>query len=243
MALLRAVADKLSNNDLVAGVVQEIIYRDELFALLPFTKTTGKAYVYNREVIGSDTADSSAFIASGGTVNESSADFATITALLKILAGDVDVDKFAMETESDVNDQLAVQIGLKAKYLASKFRNKLVNGDSSGTPDEFDGVKRMVTVTGNTLSAGTNGGVLTFDMLDQLLDMVPNGGDALMMNSRSIRKLRTLLRTVGGNDASMIEIPNFGVPVLAYNGVPIIRNDFVGVTDVVGTSGATCSSI
>ena len=243
MPLLRAVADKLSNNDLVAGVITEIIDRDELFALVPFTRTNGKAYVYNRENANNATNDNAGFIASGGTVLESSADFTTITTLLKILIGDVDVDKFSMEVESDTTDQLATQIALKAKYVARKFRDKLVNGDSSTVTDEFDGLKRLVTVTGNEFAAATNGAALSLDLLDQLIDMVPNGPDALMMNSRTIRKLRQLLRAVNGNDASMIEIPNFGVPVLAFNGIPIIRNDFVATNEVEGTSGAVCSSI
>jgi hypothetical protein len=243
MPLLRAVADKLSNNDLVAGVITEIIDRDELFALVPFLRTNGKAYVYNREHASNAANDTSAFIASGGVVPESSADFTTVTTLLKILIGDVDVDKFSMEVESDTNNQLAIQIALKAKYIARQFRNKLVNGDSSVVSDEFDGLKRLVTVTGNEFAAATNGAALSLDLLDQLIDMVPNGPDALMMHGRTIRKLRQLLRAVNGNDAAMIEIPNFGVPVLAFNGTPIIRNDFIATNEVEGTSGAVCSSI
>ncbi|OKO22863.1 hypothetical protein [Acinetobacter baumannii] len=49
MPLLREEAEKLSNNQLVQGVVEEIIDRDDLFAILPFTQVNGKAYVYNRE--------------------------------------------------------------------------------------------------------------------------------------------------------------------------------------------------
>lgn len=247
MALLRAVADKLSNNDLVAGVITEIIDRDELFALMPFVRTNGKAYVHNRELNTNITpgsgsgVDSNAFIASGDVITESSADFTTITSLLKILAGDVDVDKFSMEVESDVNDQLAIQIALKAKYMARRFRDKLVNGDSSTAPLEFDGLKRAVTVTGNEIAAGTNGAPLTLDLLDQLVDLIPNGPDALMMNSRTIRKYRSLLRATGGNDATMIEIPNFGVPVLGFNGIPIIRNDFVAINETQGTEVAASS--
>ena len=49
MGLLRAEAEKLSNNQLEAGVIEEIIDRDALFALFPFMGIMGKAYVYNRE--------------------------------------------------------------------------------------------------------------------------------------------------------------------------------------------------
>jgi hypothetical protein len=240
MALLRAVADKLSNNDLVAGVIEEVIDRDELFALLPFTRTNGKAYVYNREATANPGNDNSGFIASGGTVLESAADFTTVTSLLKILIGDVDVDKFVAETESDTNDQLAIQIALKAKYLARKFRDKLVTGDSNATVDEFDGVNRYTTVTTNVrASTGASGDALALDILDALVDLVPNGPDALMMNSQAIRKYRALLRATSGTDAAMIEIPNFGVPVLGFNGIPIIRNDFILSTETKTVSTLT----
>ncbi len=38
MPLLREEAEKLSNNQLVQGVVEEIIDRDDLFAILPLHK-------------------------------------------------------------------------------------------------------------------------------------------------------------------------------------------------------------
>lgn len=241
MPLLRAVADKLSENDLVAGVITEIIDRDELFALVPFTKTSGKAYVYNREHPDNLANEMSGFIASGDEIEESSADFNTVTSLLKILAGDVDVDKFSMEVESDVNDQLAIQIALKAKYVARKFREKLINGDSAVNPLEFDGLKKYVSQTGREFAAGANGAALSLGMLDELVDMVPAGVDALMMNGRTIRKYRALLRATGGNDAAMMEIPNFGVPVLGFNGVPIIRNDFIATNEAQGTANDATS--
>ena len=49
MALLKAEAEKLSNNQLIAGVIDQIIERDDLMAVLPFVGVNGKAYVYNRE--------------------------------------------------------------------------------------------------------------------------------------------------------------------------------------------------
>lgn len=242
MPLLANVAAKLSNNDLVAGVIEEIIDRDEMFALLPFTKTSGPAYVYNRENVSNILTNNATFIPSGGIVPESSSDFTPVTSTLKILIGDVDVDKFSMETMSDVNDQLAIQIGLKAKYIARIFKDKLVNGDSAVSVDEFDGMKKYVTQTGNEIQVAANGGPLTLDLLDELIDLVPYGPDALIMHSRTIRKLRSLLRATGGTDAAMIEIPNFGVPVLAFNGIPIVRNDFIGIAETQGTA-TTASSI
>lgn len=238
MALLRTEAEKLSNNQLVSGIIEEIIDRDEMFALLPFTKVNGKAYVYNRE----NALPTVSFLDPNDAVTESAATFSEVTAKLRIIAGDVDVDKFLAATMGDTNPQKAIQIAAKAKAMARTFKDKLVNGDSAGDPKEFDGLKKLV-VAGQTLAAGTNGAAITLSMLDDLVDKVPNGPDVLIMRSGTVRAYLALLRATGGTHAAMIEIPNFGVPVLAHNGVPIVRNDFLPSDEVKGTSGAVCTSI
>lgn len=238
MALLRAEAEKLSNNDLVAGIIEEIIDKDDLFAVLPFVKTEGKAYVYNRE----NTISEGSFLDPvSDAVPEGAATFTEVTAKLRVLAGDVDVDKFLMATMGDTNNQLAIQLAQKAKGMARKFRRTLAIGDSVGNPKEFDGVAKLVDA-GQEIEAGANGAALTLSMLDELLDSVPNGADAIMMRSGTARAYRGLLRTTaGGTDAAMMQLENFGRPMLTHNGVPIIINDFLPGNEVQGTETAACS--
>ena len=51
----------------------------------------------------------------------------------------------------------------------------------------------MLTGTSQEFSLGTNGGALTIDAVDQLVDMIPAGRpDALMMSKRTRRKLSWL---------------------------------------------------
>lgn len=238
MALLVAEAAKLSQEDLVRGVIEEIIDRDDLFALFPFTKTDGKAYVYNRE----NTISEADFLSPYDTVNEGAATFTTITTTLKIIAGDVDLDKFLLATQSDENPQLAIQLAQKAKGLARMFRRALIQGDSGSNAKSFDGLAKLVPA-GQTFLAGTNGAALTLAMLDQLLDKVPNGADALIMTRSTWRGVRALLRSFNGNEAQTVMVPNFGHPIPAYNGFPVLLNDFIPVNEVAGTSGATTTSI
>jgi hypothetical protein len=238
--LLKAEADKLSNNQLVAGVIEEVITREALFALLPFTRVNSKAYVYNRENV-LPTVD---FLDPNDTVSEDSASFTTVTTTLKIIAGDVDVDKFIQAVESDTSDQKGTQIALKSKAMGNKFKDTLVNGDSSANAKSFDGLKKLV-VAGQTFAAGTNGAALTLSMLDDLCDRIISGAggpDCIVMRSGTIRAYTALLRAAGGIQPAMIQIPNFGVPVLAHNGVPIVRNDFLPVNETQGSS-SVCTSI
>lgn len=251
MPLLKAEAEKLSNNDLIGGVIEEIIDRDSVFNLLPFVKTTGKAYVYNREVEMTGNA-AGTFVAPSATIAAGAATYDEITTNLRIIAGDVDVDKFLATTMDDTNDQLATQIGLKAKYVGRTFQDKIINGDSGATVagkaagaagPEFDGFKKWADATASqTIAASAaNGDALTQELLDELLDLVPNGADVIFMHSKLIRYYKALLRIAGGNDGAMLQLENFSRPVLAHSGVPILANDFIGTTDTKGASSVLSS--
>lgn len=237
MPLLRAEAEKLSQELMERGVIEEIIDRDELFALLPFTKVDGKAYTYNRELALSE----GEFLDPYEVIPEGAATFEEVVTKLRILAGDVDLDKFLLATMSDTNPQLAIQLAAKAKGLGRKFRRALINGDNSVNAKEFDGLRKLVP-TGQTLVAGANGAAVSLTALDELLDAVKLGADCLMMRQGTWRAIRALLRATGGITPEHIMIENFGKPIPAYNGVPVIINDFVTADEAVGT-GTNLTSI
>lgn len=238
MPLLKVEAEKLAETDLVRGVIEEVIDRDELFALLPFTRTEGKAYVYNREkaVVEAE------FLDPNDTVNEGAAEFLEVVTKLRILAHDVDVDKFLAATMNDANDQVAIQIAAKAKGLARKFRRTLVVGNNAVNAKEFDGIQKLVAATADqNIVVGANGAALSLSMLDELLDKIPNGADAIFMRSGTVRAYRALLRAAGGTTPETIMLEDFGRPVLAHNGVPILVNDFIPGDIAQGSATATCS--
>ena len=151
MGLLKAEAEKLSNNSLEAGVIEEIIEKDDLFAVIPFKKVEGKAYVYDRE----NTISEATFIDPLEAVTEGAATFTEVTAKLRILAGDVDVDSFLDATMSDTNNQKATQIASKSKGLARKFRRTLAIGNNGVNAKEFDGIATL-TAAGQKIVAGAN---------------------------------------------------------------------------------------
>ena len=232
MALLKVEAEKLSNNDLQRGVIEEIVTLDDTFALLPFARTNGKAYVYNRE----NALSEGTFLDPNATVTEGAATFTEITTNLRILAGDVDVDKFLNETMSDTNDQLATQIALKAKALGRKWQATFINGDNGTTAQEFDGLVSLVEAGQTIASAGANGDALSLTKMDELADKIPYGPDAFIMNGALIRQYRNLLRTVGGGtDANMLQLKNFDRPILTHNGIPVLKNDFILNDEAKGT--------
>lgn len=236
MPLLREEAEKLSNNTLEAGVIEEIIDRDDLFAILPFMKVNSKAYLYNRE----DTLASADFLDPNEEIKESASTFKEVVAKLRILAGDVDIDKFLDATMGDTNDQMAIQIAKKAKGVARQFHQTLATGDTAKVAKSFDGIHKLVTES-QTISAGENGGALTLALLDELCDLIPLGADVLVMRRGTIRAFRALLRATYGTDAVMQQLENFGRPMLTHNGIPIIMNEFLAADEVQGTETKTCS--
>lgn len=237
MPLLRTVAERMSNNQLLQGVVEEIIDRESLLELLPFSQVNSKALVYNRE----ETLSEGVYLDPNEVVPEEASTVTEHVAKLKILIGDVDVDKFLNTTMSDTNSQLAVQIAMKAKGLTRKFKRTLVNGDESVSAKEFDGIDKLCKTTGREFAAGANGAALDLAMLDDLLASVKNGADALMMRQGTLNALKQLWRLAGGNTGGMLQINNFGLTVPGHDGVPILVNDFIPGNVAQGSNANTCS--
>ncbi|QIG75611.1 major capsid protein [Rhizobium phage RHph_Y2_17_1] len=236
MPLLIEEADKLSQEDKARGVIEEIIDTESLFALMPFQHVSDKTFTYVRE----GTLSEGEFLDAYEAVPEGAATFDEVTTKLKVLAGDVDIDKFTAAVQSNLNPQVAIQLAAKAKALGRKFKRTIVNGDSSVNAKSFDGVKKL-TPASQTLIAGTNGAAISAEMLDELLDAVKLGADVLMMRRGTWRAIRAIMRSFGGNTGDMIQIPNFGKPVPAYDGIPVIINDFLTADEVMGSANATCS--
>lgn len=240
MPLLRATAELLSEEDREAGVIEELIDRDDLFAVLPFKKINGKAYSYTRE----DTIDRPQWISPvTDTVPEGAATFTDEIARLHVLAGDVDVDKFLDGTMSDLNSQWGQQMGAKIKGIAQEFRETTILGDNGANNKQPDGLPQMIPAAMTITGPGANGDVINLALMDELEDMVLNGVDAFMMNRKMLRSFKEMVRqAAGGNMSDMLMLENFGRPVMTHNGLPIIVNDYIPDDEVKGTA-TNCTSI
>jgi hypothetical protein len=89
MALTLAEASKLSQDMLLKGVIETIIQESPVLQVLPFIEVVGNGLTYNRE----NTLPSASFYDVGDTWAESTPTFTQVTATLKILGGDADIDK------------------------------------------------------------------------------------------------------------------------------------------------------
>lgn len=237
MPLLAATAALLSQEQLERGVIEEVINRDEVFAMLPFENINGKSYVYNRE----NTIAGGAFLSVNSNVPEQASDFTQHTATLSILAGDVDVDKFLIATQSDHNDQVAIQLAQKAKGLGIQFKTAMFAGDTSVDPNSFNGIGKLVDPS-QVIVAGANGAALSLSMLDELKDACYAGApDAFLMRRGTFRAYKALLRAAGGTQPQMIELENFGKLTPTHDGVPILVSDYLPHNVAQGSATDTTS--
>src|SRR5688572_6686044 len=163
MALTKAEAAKLTQDLLLRGVVETIVKESELLRWLPFLEVTGTAVTYNREA----TMPAAAFYDVGDSWTEATPTFSTITAALKILGGDADVDNFLQATYADPNDIEAEVIASRAKAVAHEFSAAFFEGDTAVNAKAFDGLTKAIPA-GQTITAGANGGALTLDLMDQV---------------------------------------------------------------------------
>lgn len=242
---------KLAQDDLVSGVIENIITVNRMFEVMPFDGITGNALAYNREnALGSVAAvgvgeDIGAAVATGAnqverTAAKDAATFTQITSTLITIMGDAEVNGLIQVTRSsDGNDQTAVQISSKAKSTGRKFQDVMING-VSGTNNEFDGLLALLQA-GQTVDTGTNGAALSFAFLDNMMDLVTDKDgqvDWLMMNARTIRSYKALLRALGGASINEVVTLPSGAEVPAYSGAPIFRNDWNPVDQTKGTGSA-----
>jgi len=235
MALTLAEASKLSNDILLQGVIETIIYDSPVLQVLPFIEIVGNGLTYNQE----NEAATAAFYAVGDTWSESTPTFTQKTTTLTILGGDADIDNFLAATRSNIQDLEAAVIQLKAKAVQQKFDDTFINGDTAVDAKSFDGLAKLCSGD-QQISMGANGGTLTLTKLDELIDLVKGGKpNMLLMSRRSRRKLTSLQRNLGSIEMTQDQFGNF---VSLYDGIPIGVNDWISDEQTVGSS-TDCSSI
>ena len=117
MALTLAEGAKLSNDVLLEGVIETAIADSPVLQRMPFVEIVGNGLTYNRE----NAPATAGFYAVGDTWTEDTPTFTQVTATLKILGGDADVDHYLARTRSNVQDLEAAVVALKAKAVQQAF--------------------------------------------------------------------------------------------------------------------------
>jgi hypothetical protein len=230
-----AESAKLANDELVAGVIANVITVNRMYELLPFDGIDGNSLAYNRENVLGDVQVATV----GDTITaKAAATFTKVNSNLTTIIGDAEVNGLIQATRSSSTDQEATQVQSKAKSAGRQFQTMLATGD--GTGNTFAGLPTLVDAS-QKVATGVNGGALSFAFMDELLDLVVDKDgnvDYITMHARTIRSYKALVRALGGAMADDVyEMPS-GDRMIAYSGVPIFRNDYLSVAQVKGSGSA-----
>lgn len=223
-----AEAGKLTNDMIVQGVIADIIDVNPMYAVLPFSGYTGQAIVCNREdALG----DAGVFAVDAAITAKAAATFTQYTFTATKLIGDVEMDGLVQAQNASAGvDQLAVEIGSKAKTIARLFQTGMATG--TGVSPQMNSLHSMVD--SGQFTTASAGQALSFALLDEALDLVLSKDgevDWIMMPSRTMRSYKVLLRALGGTPGDwVITLPD-GRTTIGYEGIPVFKNTFLSVVE------------
>lgn len=231
-----AEAKKLINDQIVAGVVQDIIDVNPMFALLPFAGYTGSAFLVNRE---NALGDAGVYAVDATITSKAAATFTQVPFTATKLIGDVELDGLVQaQSMGGGVDQLAVEISSKAKSVGRLFQTGMATG--TGTTPQMNSLHSLVD--SGQFTTASAGQALSFALIDEALDLVlsKNGDcDWIMMPARTIRSYKILLRALGGASINeVITLPD-GRQVIGYEGIPIFKNSFLSVAETANGAALT----
>lgn len=237
MALTLIEASKLNSGDVYkAGVLLKYAETSDILRILPFESINGNSLRYNVE----ETLPGVGFRGVNGSYTESTGIINPKVESLTIAGGDLDVDKFIVDTMG--GDQRSVQEGMKIKALALAWTKTFIKGDSETDPTTFDGLQKRLQGDA-VIENHASGAGLSLAKLDEAIDAV-DGANALLMSKAMRRRLTVAARnaSIGGNISYTMD--EFGRQVTMYNDLPIVIVDKDNTnTDILGftETGSTTS--
>lgn len=245
MALTLLEAAKLETGDVIRSAIIEMYAgSSSILSVLPFENIAGNALKYNREGalpgIGFRGVNEG-YTASTGILNP-------VTEALVIAGGDLDVDKFIVDTMGA--NQRATHEAMKVRALALAWTAKFIKGDTASDPKEFDGLQTRVTGSQKIAAGSTaNGTALSLAKLDEAIDQTLNPTH-LLMNKAMARRLSQAARNTSVGGYITYTMDAFGRRLMNYNDLPILTVDLdhtqtaiLPFTEAATSGTATATSI
>ena len=230
------------NNEIVSGVIEDIITTNPIWSLLPWQGYAGQAILVNREA----TLGDAQHLAIGGTITAKAASTAIqvpYTAVTTI--GDAEMNGLVQaQSLSGGIDQLMAEVSSKAKSVGRLLQTGMASG--TGTSPQLHSYHTLTDASQYTTAS--IGQALSFELLDELLDLVKAKDgevDYLVANGVQLRKYRTLVRALGGvNETMAFDMGNGrSRNIDVYNGVPIFQNDYIGSTETANGAALTAGAL
>ena len=199
---------KVGMSDKISEQVVDIFLREsEILQALPFDNTVspqgGSTLTYS--YMQTQLPSTAAFRALNTEYEGNEAKQVQKFANLKIFGGKFSMDRVLKQAEGRFNN-MAFQMEQKIKAAISLFHYTLINGDSTTTATEFDGLDKMLAGQSTEFGADSMIDISTMAKLkenaDQLYEALQilikeTSADALLLNSSMISKIQTMARILG----------------------------------------------
>ena len=216
MALTLLEAQKHAKTPQELAVVTELA-AGQLMSVLPFRSIEGNGLFWKREESLPDVG----FRNYNGALAESYAEVSQQSESLKLFGGDIKVDRAIVDLEGAEAKAYQVQSRVRAMRMA--WEALFINGDSTQSPSEFDGLAARIG-TGSSQYFANGGGALDLGKLDEVIDNVDaQGGQKYIVCSKSAR--RALTRQARDNGQIEIGRSEFGYQQTTYMGLPLLELD------------------
>jgi hypothetical protein len=224
MALTLIEAMKRNPGDVLKNAVLETYARtSDILRVLPFEGIDGNALRYNQE----HSLPGVGFRGVNEGYSESTGVLNPVVEPLVMAGGDLDVDKFIVQT-TGANQRTSQEV-MKIKALAHRFSLAFIKGDSVSQSREFDGLQARITGSQLIAAGSTSGGdALSLAKLDELIDSVESPTH-LFMSRAMRRRLTSAARNTSVGGYITYSKDEFGRPLTMYNDLPILIAD--GLSD------------
>ena len=236
---------KRTRDQLIAGIVEDIYTTNPLYNFIPWIGYVGSGISVNRE----DTLGDAQFLALGGTITAKAP--SVVDQVLfnsTTIIGDAEINGLqAVESASDINDTVAIEISSKAKSVGRLIQQGMATGD--GSLPNMNSMHSLIDSTQYTPSNGVGGAVITLEMLDTLGALIKSKDgivDWYQMPTKILLKIRSLLRAAGGTQMIQIQMGDKQFQIDSWNGVPMFANDWLSVAetdDGAALTGGSQSSV
>jgi hypothetical protein len=115
-----------------------------------------------------------------------------------------------------------------------------------GLPTNMAGLRQLAVLDSAQIpTIATDGAAITLAQLDELDEMVlgPKSEKIFLTSARTRRVIKGLIAAAGGTRPAEFQDGTIDKNTLAYEGVRIVADSNVSITETQGASGAVCSSV
>lgn len=234
--------------DVDRNVIVEAVQNDYFFGTLPFhmaAARTGLGSAWTYSYLRETTLATAGFRALGSNYTSQVAEVEEENVKCKVLGGDFTIDR-ALGAISP--EEIAYQMSAKVRAAKAAFTNAVINGDSDGGTNAFDGLSKILTGTSTEVDASawdwsavtsTTEALALLGQVDEVVDSVVGDNKVIVGNSKTLAKINQAALMVGYRTASEDAA---GRRIKEWNGVPFVDLGNVpssGSAIVPVTSGAS----